>query len=407
MSMRYSIGYIALRDLAHEWRSTLVTVLAVTVALAPLLLLFGLWFGVVETLRDRLASDPANLRLRDRVAPATALDDAWFETVRQREDVAFVLPRTRYGSLEVTLWHLAKTESHKADRVRLTPTAPGDPVLDYAGLDAPQGEAVVLSHRAAEELQVEAGDRVMARIGRLTDAGESEYVSLPLTVHAVLPSGAGTDKRAYAPLPILQAVEDYREWIRVERYGWPGDPPRPSGHGGFRIYAKSLADVEGLRQWLRAQNLDVESAADRIAATERINAALGALFTAILALTLTGYAATVGLNQVACVTRKRQILAVLRLIGYGPATLGWYPILQGAVIALIGALAALILYHAMEPVIGVLVREIVEVEGRLMRLPIGHAAVAVIGSVALAGVASLVAGRRAMQISPAENLRDA
>lgn len=403
-AMPRSIGWIAMRDLAHEWRSSVVSVLAVTVALSPLLILYGLWFGVVETLREKLASDPANLELRQ--SATLPLDSAWFAKAAAQPGVGFLIPRTRAGNVEFLMENPDDLDAEIA-KPTFVPTGPGDPLLAFAGTAPPEGEAAVLSHAAAEKLRVAAGDRIDARFGRIAKDGTRERVRLPLTVAAVLPQRAMAGETAFVPLAILEAIEDYQEWAAVPRYGWEGDEKRPDAYFGFRLYAKGLDDVEPLRQWLRAQKLDVRSAADKIAVTERINRDLGALFTAILGLTLVGYAATVGLNQLACVARKRKVIAVLRLIGYGPGAVRWFPILQGAALAFAGALMALIVYHLMEPIIGALFRDVVEAGGRLTRLPPGHALTALGGSVILAALASSVAGWRAMQISPAENLRDA
>jgi putative ABC transport system permease protein len=165
--------------------------------------------------------------------------------------------------------------------------------------------------------------------------------------------------------------------------------------------------VEPLRRWLVGQGFDVISAADRIAFTRRVDRDLGRLFAVVLALTGTGYAATLWLTQVAAVERKRRVLAVLRLLGYGPRAVGSFPLVQGAALALAGSLLAVIVYLAVEPAIGALFRDLVESEGRLTRLPAAAAGVAVAASVGVAMMASLGAARRATRISPAESLRDA
>ena len=51
---------LAYRDFAHERRISLCFVLALMAVLAPLLILFGLKFGLVDTLAQRLVESPAN-----------------------------------------------------------------------------------------------------------------------------------------------------------------------------------------------------------------------------------------------------------------------------------------------------------------------------------------------------------
>ncbi|MGF1500893.1 MAG: ABC transporter permease [Paracoccaceae bacterium] len=402
---RFPIWRLALRDLAHEWRGTLVGVLGITVAIAPLLILFGLWFGVVETMRARLASDPANLELRH--LPLASLSNVRFAEIRARPETGFAIPRTRYINLQVRMIHRGVDGARPVDAI-LTPTAEGDPLLAYAEIAAPIGERAVLSARAAETLRADPGDTVTLVLERrASSTGRVERVGLALTVAAVLPPGAETRARAFAPLPILMAIQDYQEWVRVERYGWPGDDPRADAWGGFRLYARSIDTVEPLRRWLVSQGYDVQSAADKIAFAERVNRDLGRLFAAILGLTVAGFAITVGLNQVANVARKRQVLAVLRLVGYGPGQLRWFPVVQAMALAFAGALIALLVYALMQPVIGALFQDLVPAEaGGLMRLPVDRAGIALLATVALAAVSSVAAARRAMRISPAETLRD-
>lgn len=402
--MARPVWWLALRDLGHEWRASLVTVMAVAVALAPLLILFGLWFGVVETMRARLASDPANLELRHR--PVEALEPGLFAALRAREEVGFVVERTRYVNLQLRAVNRDDLDAPPAELI-LVPTAPGDPVLARAGIAVPEGDAVVLSSEAAERLRLSEGGTATLALGRIGTGGRRERAALPLAVAGVLPPGAAEGLRAYAPLAVLRAVQDYQEWVRVERHGWPGQDRRGDAWGGFRLYAATLDDVEPLRRWLVGQGFDVISAADRIAFTRRVDRDLGRLFAVVLALTGTGFAATLWLTQVAAVERKRRVLAVLRLIGYGPRAVGSFPVVQGAALALAGSLLAVIVYLAVEPVIGALFRDLVETDGRLTRLPAAAAGTAVAASVGVAMMASLGAARRATRISPAESLRDA
>ena len=53
------ICHLSLRDYLHERLLSACAVLGLAAVLAPLLILFGVKFGVVETLTERLRSDPA------------------------------------------------------------------------------------------------------------------------------------------------------------------------------------------------------------------------------------------------------------------------------------------------------------------------------------------------------------
>ncbi|MGF1658881.1 MAG: FtsX-like permease family protein [Rubrimonas sp.] len=400
------IWRIALRDLAFDWRLSGVAALGVAVALAPLVILYGLKLGVVDTLRAALASDPRNLELTLRGGGAARFDADWFAALAAQPETGFLSPMTRGTVAAILLRNPADPEAEPVE-VSLLPTGPGDPVLARAGLAPPEGEAVVLSALAAETLRI-AGDAVPATAQAIvtrTDGSRREAVRLEVAVAGVLPAEAASRALAYVPLHLIVAAEDYREWQRVERYGWPGNDPLDDSFADFRLYAKGLDEVEPLRLKLRAQGLEIESAADRIAQVRRIDADLDLVFRALLGLTLAGFSAAVALNQLANVARKRQTLAVLRLIGYRGASLMLFPVLQGAALATLGALAALGLFAAMDPMLGALFADVVQTRGSLLRLPAADVLRIVAGAAALAALASLFAARQAFLVAPSRELR--
>src|SRR5690606_20149978 len=90
---------LAFDDYRHEWVLSSCSVLALAAVLIPLLVLFGLRYGIIANLLDPLVENP---RYRE-IAPITSghFTPDWFETMRSRDDVAFVVPRTR--SLAATI----------------------------------------------------------------------------------------------------------------------------------------------------------------------------------------------------------------------------------------------------------------------------------------------------------------
>ena len=54
------ICHLSLRDYLHERLLSACAVLGLAAVLAPLLILFGVKFGVVETLTERLRNDPCD-----------------------------------------------------------------------------------------------------------------------------------------------------------------------------------------------------------------------------------------------------------------------------------------------------------------------------------------------------------
>ena len=90
---------LAAADLTHEWILSSCLVLAVAAVLAPLIILFGLKHGTVETLRERLLQDPRNREIRPMVS--ASFSKPWIEELGRRADVAFVVPATRQISSNV------------------------------------------------------------------------------------------------------------------------------------------------------------------------------------------------------------------------------------------------------------------------------------------------------------------
>ncbi len=117
---------LAYRDFAHERRLSLCYILALMAVLAPLLILFGLKFGLIDTLARRLVESAAN---REVVAVGSRrYDEDWFKRMSARADVAFVVPNTR--RIAASLSRLQNPETGSDLRaVQMIPTGPRDPLL--------------------------------------------------------------------------------------------------------------------------------------------------------------------------------------------------------------------------------------------------------------------------------------
>ena len=106
--MRFSIICgMALRDYWHERALSLCAVLALATVLAPLLILFGVRNGVISNLQERLLQDPRNLE----IVPVGSgkYGKAFFEELRKRPDVGYVVPQTR--AIAATIEKLAKVNT--------------------------------------------------------------------------------------------------------------------------------------------------------------------------------------------------------------------------------------------------------------------------------------------------------
>src|SRR6266446_5205669 len=149
-------------DLQHEWILTACLIMAVAAVLSPLLLLFGLKYGTIETLRFRLVQDPRNREIRPLVSKSFA--KAWIEDIRRRADVAFITPMTRQIAATITV--LVKERPEKKVDLDIVPTGAGDALVLENHAPIPQRGECVLTHVAAEELKVRPGETLVATATR-------------------------------------------------------------------------------------------------------------------------------------------------------------------------------------------------------------------------------------------------
>jgi putative ABC transport system permease protein len=209
---------LAWADLRHERVFSLCMVLAVAAVVSPLLILFGVKNGAVETLRDRLTTDPRNREIRP-VGSGRHLP-AWFEKMATREDVAFISPATRSLAATVTV-RIAGTQG-SGEPLDLIPSGPGDPLLLDNGAPAPNQGECVLSANAAETLGANAGETLTILVTRLENSGEIETARARLVVAGIASPRAGATRSLFAPLAFVDAVERFKDGLAVPEFGWAG-----------------------------------------------------------------------------------------------------------------------------------------------------------------------------------------
>ncbi|WP_192984175.1 FtsX-like permease family protein [Pseudomonas sp. EggHat1] len=393
------IAGLAWQDYRREARLSACSVLALVAVIAPLLVLFGLKHGLVGSLTERLQRDPA---VREIIPlGGTRLQADFIEALRQREEVAFAIPRTR--QIAATS-ELQITPGEARVSVEMLPTAAGDPLLQ--GLPVPQTlQQVVLSHSAAEKLGVTPGSQLQARFGRQR-GGDLQWQQTTLHVLAVLPLTAFERDALFAQAALLEAVEDYRDGLSVPALGWPGAAATqaPRIYPGFRLYARALDDVEPLRQYLAAQQVQVFTQAAQIAQVQALSRNLDLLFWLITTLALGGAVAATGAGTLAAVERKQRELAVLRLLGFGSGALLLFVVLQALYSGLFASVLSALLYRLAE---GGLNHLFVQVPGDYAsRLLPEHYLVA-LGAVLLASaLAAALGGMRVARIDASQGIRD-
>jgi len=211
---------LSVKDLFHEWILTVCLVMAISAVLSPLLLLFGLKYGIIEWGRDYLTQDP---RYRE-VRPLTSksFNKEWFEQMGRQGDVAFIVPMTR--QISATIKANVKDKKEK-EELNIIPTNDNDPLIIENGATVPGADECVLTQFAAESLKADVGDVIVARASRIIGS-QYEYGTMELKVAGILSVRASELKSMYVQLHILEAVEQYKDGQAVPEFGWAGSTPK-------------------------------------------------------------------------------------------------------------------------------------------------------------------------------------
>ncbi|UVH48750.1 ABC transporter permease [Pseudomonas sp. CBSPBW29] len=388
------VASLAWQDYRNDAWLSVCSVLALVAVIAPLLVLFGLKYGLVSSLTERLENDPATREIIP--LGGGRFSSEFVEQLRQRNDVAFALPRTR---------QIAATAQLGAVTVEMLPTADNDPLL--AGMPMPKGlDQIVLSHTAAEKLGAKAGDWLEASFGRQV-AGRVESQRTRVQVLHVLPLEAFARDGLFAPLGLLEAAEDYRDGRAVPAFGWDGDAVGVSEqrvYPAFRLYARRLMDVEPLRVYFAGQNLLVSTQAQTIAQVQSLSRNLSIVFWIIAGLALAGAFAAIFAGALASVARKRRELSVLRLLGFSTAGLLLFVVLQALYSAGFAAVLSGVLYGLAQSGLNQLFVQVPgEYASHLLAHHYGLALAAVLG---VSAVAAACGGWRVARIQASEGIRD-
>ncbi len=389
------------KDYFREWRISGAFIIALAAVLGPMMVLFGLKFGVVGGMIDDLVKDPRN---REIIPLGNGrFEQAWFQQMAGRSEVAFVVPRTRRiaATLQMTRPGLGRIMG-----MELIPSGRGDPVLENLG-QFPQGyNDVVLSQQAATQLKVKIGDKVSGNVSRRFQ-GKSERQTLELTVVAVAPAMAFNREGVFVSVKLMEAVESYLDGRQVAALGWTGlNPDAKRTYPGFRLFARTLEDVSVLSASFMEQGLRVRTRADDIEVVNRLDSNLTLLFWLIAIIGLSGYSLSLGASLLANVDRKRKELSVLRLVGLSTGDIVLFPMLQATYTAFFGWVMATIIFYAVSFSINQMFAEQVNAGQSLCHLLPAHLLIALGMTMICALVAAFVGGMRAAKIEPSEGLRD-
>ena len=395
---------LAFDDYRHEWVISGCAVLALSAVLIPLLVLFGLKYGIITNLLDPLIENP---RYRE-VAPIGSgnYEPSWFEEVGSRDDVAFVVPRTRSLAASIRLRAVDSDVGRIID-VELIPSAEGDPVLDDS-TGVPRGFAeVVIAETAAEKLSVGIGDRLEGIVAR-TRNDRQEVERLPLTIVGIAPITAFPRDGLFVSSTLIAAVEDYLDGRTVQSLGWEGTAARPTDRAfaSFRLYAGTIDDVVGLRQYFNDQGVEVRTSVADIELVDRLDRNLSIVYWIIALVAVTGFGVSFATSVWANVDRKRREFSVLRLTGFRTREIIWFPLLQAGFTAVLGWIAAMVFFLAVQGALNGLFAATIGGGQPVCRLEVWHLLAALLLTMLAAVVAAIIGGRRVAHLEPSIGLRD-
>lgn len=392
---------LATRDYLHEWQMSGCFILALASVLGPMLVLFGLKFGIVGGMIDQLIQDPHNREIMPMGSGRFSAE--WMDELRKRSDVEFIVPRTR--SIAATI-QLKSRSGPSIISMEVIPSDVGDPLLTSIGVYPSDLHTVVLSKTAATKLKVEPGDSLDGSLQRHFNE-VNERAHLKLKVAAIAPADAFSREAVFTSVELAEALEDYRDGQAVSALGWGGDAAVTTRtYPGFRLYAASIYDVAGLHDGLVDLGIEVRTRAADIDLVQRMDRNLTMVYWAIAIIGLVGFSLSLGASLWANVDRKSKQLSVLRLVGFRTGDIMWFPMIQAVYTAIVGwALAAAIFHVAAWTINDMLASQMDVGEQVCTLLPI-HYAVALGLTLGSSVIASALAGLRSARIEPSEGLRE-
>lgn len=449
--MRSSLHIIllAIADFRHERMLSICSIFGLAAVLAPLLILYGVKFGVVQTLTSRMASDPNTLEITP--VASGRFTEQHFANLRTVQGVAFILPRTRSIAATMNLSAVHEGVSRQAT-VSLEPTATGDPLLgryqaptvtmvpwqeqDHgaqaneatvqaqsrpsSSLLAKRPEAedpnlreagVVLSDGAARKLGAKKGDSLLGTVERAY-GGRISRAYVRLRVHGILPLAAQQKDTAYVPLELVEGCEDFRDGRAVPELGaangWTGEerPEAARIYPSFRLYADSLQSVTTLRDYLARNGVDTYTHAEEIEQITTLENGLNLIFSLICLVACTGFFSSTTSSVLAAIRRKQRTLGLLQLTGFGKGQLMLFPLTQVVLTALLGTTLAIVTYVVTALWLNTsFAGSLQGLEQVCLLLPV-HYGMAYLLSIVISLLAALCPAWRSTKIEPSEVIRD-
>ncbi|WP_085247203.1 ABC transporter permease [Gilliamella mensalis] len=394
---------LSLADLWYDKKVSFCIIASVISVITPLLLLFSLKYGVVSQLREQLLSDPQNLEIK--IVGNLQLKDEMFEWIKQQPETAFVIPLTRSLNTQADLM---KDASHFVNNAEIIPTAKDDPITKNLPLPNNKKQ-ILLSSLSAEKMQVTMGSHVKMVITRQLD-GKLEKGMTQLEVVGIIPENRYSRAAAFVSLDLLIEMENYYDGYQSDVFVTSTGQLNPPHHTSFaraRIYAKSLDNVAPLAFKLREKHIETRTEANAIENMQAIDRVLNFIFSVIAITAVLGCVLSFTGSFLSNIERKRKDIAFMRLLGFRSKGIMLYLINQAMILSCFAFIISYGLFAVGNCAFNLVLGKNLLSQSVVSQLQFYHLIIAFLLTLFISAGIVVIGGRGAIQIQPAESLREA
>lgn len=331
---------IAKKDLFFEKLLSFCVVTALCAVIAPLLILFSLRFGVIDSLEANLKKDPTITEIS--LVTSSKFTKENIDEIENRFDVGFLIPKTRSLSLTVML----KANDKILDNVETWPSKKGDPILIYSNLDMDlANDELFLSETISYKLNLKKDDTLYLYVKRQKDS-KSETSKVLFKVKGILQKGSVNRDTILVNLDNTIYMEDYRDGFEPPIFS---DGSLLNKNRTFfpklRIYAKDIDNVESLSKYLQSKNINVFDHMGQIQNVKAISHVLNFIFLGIALPCIIGGSIAFSGLIISLINKKIKSYALLRLSGLNLKNLYIIVLLETFLLAIIAFTISLIIYY--------------------------------------------------------------
>ena len=218
-------------------------------------------------------------------------------------------------------------------RVWLVPTGAGDPVFETESPALDPLKEVKIAYVVAERAKLAIGKYLFIDVERRGDKGRAETAGVQARVVDIAAPARHGVTVVFAHPKLLAAIEAFRDGYATLELGVSVGKPRETRtiYPSFRLYARTIEDVAELATVLRKeQGLSISTQEGPIASAIQLDQNVRAVLDAIMFLGAAGLAGSLCAIQWANALRKRRVVAMLNLIGYGERWVIGFPFCRRA-----------------------------------------------------------------------------